>query len=102
MSMVSSQMYVLIRETQNTKKNYFFEEELYKELFVIERTNAWMDGFRSFSLDLIQQFPIGRGWSYLVFTVIWLNKTHKSQNLNEFNVFSRHEHVHASNDGVNH
>jgi len=42
------------------KENYFFEEELYKELFVIERTNAWMDGFRSFSLDLIQQFPIGR------------------------------------------
>ena len=81
------------------KENYFFEEELYKELFVIERTNAWMDGWLSLLLTRFDTtISNWKGWSYLVFTVIWLNETHKSQNLNEFNVFSRHEHVHASND----
>ena len=61
------------------KEDYLFDEELYKERFVIERTNAWMDGFRSILTRFDTTVSSWKGWNYLAFAVVFLNKIHKSQ-----------------------
>ncbi len=52
----------------------FLDEELYKERYSIERTNAWMDSFRS----LLNRFDITvSSWlifNYIAFMVIFLKK----------------------------
>ena len=30
-----------------SNSDYYFDEKLYKQRYAIERTNVWMDGFRS-------------------------------------------------------
>ena len=35
------------RNGSNDDKEYYFDEKLYKERYSVERTNAWMDSFRS-------------------------------------------------------
>lgn len=61
------------------KEDYLFDEELYKERFVIERTNAWMDGFRSILTRYDTTVSSWKGWNYLAFAVVFLKKIHKSQ-----------------------
>ena len=60
-------------------EDYLFDDELYKERFVIERTNAWMDGFRSILTRFDTTVSSWKGWSYLAFAVVSLKKIHKSQ-----------------------
>lgn len=60
-------------------EDYLFDEELYKERFVIERTNAWMDGFRSILIRFDTTVSSWKGWNYLAFAVVFLKKIHKSQ-----------------------
>lgn len=60
-------------------EDYLFDDELYKERFVIERTNAWMDGFRSILTRFDTTVSSWKGWSYLAFAVVFLKKIHKSQ-----------------------
>lgn len=60
-------------------EDYLFDDELYKERFVIERTNAWMDGFRSILTRFDTTVSSWRGWNYLAFAVVFLKKIHKSQ-----------------------
>lgn len=61
------------------KEDYLFDEELYKERWVIERTNAWMDGFRSVLTRFDTTVSSWKGWNYLAFIVVFLKKIHKSQ-----------------------
>ena len=61
------------------KEDYLFDEELYKERFVIERTNAWMDGFRSILTRFDTTVSSWKGWNYLAFAVVFLKKIHKSK-----------------------
>ena len=35
------------RKKDPDEDSYFVDDELYKERFVVERTNAWLDGFKS-------------------------------------------------------
>lgn len=60
-------------------EDYLFDDELYKERFVIERTNAWMDGFRSILTRFDTTVSSWKGWNYLAFAVVFLKKIHKSQ-----------------------
>ena len=60
-------------------ENYLFDVELYKESFVIERTNARIDGFCFILNRFDTTVPSWKGWNYLAFSVVFLKKFHKSQ-----------------------
>lgn len=59
------------------KQDYLFDPELYKGRFVIERTNAWMDGFRSILNRYDTTISSWKGWNFLAFAVVFLKKIHK-------------------------
>jgi transposase len=65
------------RNGENNDHEYLLDEELYKERFSIERTNAWMDSFRS----LLNRFDVTvsswEGFNYIAFMVILLKKLQK-------------------------
>ncbi len=54
--------------------DHYFDEKLYQQRYAIERTNAWMDGFRS----VLNRFDITvsswKGFNFLAFIVIGLKK----------------------------
>ena len=68
------------RRSQSSFDNeYLFDEEMYQERFAVERTNAWIDSFRTL---LIRQDTTNESWTawhYLAFTT-WLIK-HRLQKL---------------------
>ena len=53
----------------------FVDDELYAERYSIERTNAWMDSFRT----LLNRFSSWMFWNYLVFAVLLLKKILRKQ-----------------------
>ena len=55
--------------------NIFVDDELYAERYSIERTNAWMDSFRT----LLNRFSSWMFWNYLVFAVLLLKKILRKQ-----------------------
>jgi len=66
---------------RNSKFDYdrFFHKKLYEERYSIERTNAWIDSFRS----CLNRFDVKTsswiGFNYLAFIVIGLRKFTKSK-----------------------
>ncbi len=52
---------------------------MYKKRSVIERTNAWMDSFRSILCRFDTTVSSWIGWNYLAFAVVVLKKIHKSK-----------------------
>ena len=60
-------------------EGYLFDEEMYKERYVIERTNAWIDSFRSLLTRFDTTVSSWKGWNYIAFAVIFLKKIHKSK-----------------------
>lgn len=66
------------RNTRNPDKHdYLFDNQLYKERFVIERTNAWIDGFKNLIIRYETNQEHWLGLHYLAFSVILLRKTQK-------------------------
>jgi transposase len=63
------------RNAKNPDQNdYYFDSQLYKERFAVERTNAWIDGFKSL---LIRYETNARHWlglHYLAFSCILLRR----------------------------
>lgn len=62
------------RNSKNADFDYLVIEELYKERFVVERTNAWIDGFKAL---LTRYEVISQHWKslhYLAFSFILLRK----------------------------
>ena len=64
----------------NKDHDLLLDNELYKERYSIERTNAWMDSFRS----LLNRFDVTitswKGFNFLAFIVLGLRKfTQKTQ-----------------------
>lgn len=53
---------------------YLFDTELYKERFVVERTNAWIDGFKNLLIRYETKASHWLGLHYLAFSVILLRK----------------------------
>lgn len=62
------------RNGNQADRNEYFDQELYDERYSIERTNAWIDSFRS----LLNRFDTTKtswlGFNYLAFIVIALKK----------------------------
>lgn len=52
----------------------YFDELLYRERYSIERTNAWLDGFRSLLNRFDTTVSSWKGFNYLAFIVIGLKK----------------------------
>lgn len=57
------------------KHDYLFDNQLYKERFVVERTNAWIDGFKNLIIRYETNNEHWLGLHYLAFSVILLRKT---------------------------
>ena len=52
---------------------------MYKERWVVERTNAWMDGFKAIPVRFDTTISSWKSWNFLAFLVIFLKKIHNSQ-----------------------
>ena len=62
------------RNSKNTDYEYLVDPELYKERFCVERTNAWLDGFKAL---LVRYETSARNWlslHFLAFSIILLRK----------------------------
>lgn len=57
--------------------NHYFDEKLYEQRYVIERTNAWMDSFRSLLNRFDTTLTSWKGFNFLAFIVIGLKKFYK-------------------------
>lgn len=55
-------------------RDEYFDQELYKERYAIERTNAWMDSYRSLLNRFDTTIASWLGFNYLSFMVIFLKK----------------------------
>jgi len=62
------------RNVKNPDYDYLVDEQLYKDRFSVERTNAWIDGFKSL---YVRYETSARNWlnaHFLVFSLILLRK----------------------------
>ena len=67
------------RNTKNLDQHdYLFDPQLYKERFVVERTNAWIDGFKNLILRYETNDKHWLGLHYLAFAIILLRKMEKN------------------------
>jgi len=55
-------------------RDEYFDEELYKGRYSIERTNAWMDSFRSLLNRFDTTVSSWKGFNYLAFIAIGLKR----------------------------
>lgn len=63
-----------------TDRDEYFDSKLYKERYAVERTNAWMDSYRSLLNRFDTTVESWIGLNYLSFIVIALKKFKKKQN----------------------
>lgn len=75
---ITSNVYPNTRNGADSSERYFFDEEMYKERWVVERTNAWMDGFKAVLMRFDTTVSSWKGWNFLAFLVIFLKKFHNS------------------------
>lgn len=66
------------RNGGETTEEWLYDEEMYKERWKIERTNAWMDGFKAVLTRFDTTIASWKGWNFLAFIVIFLKKFHNS------------------------
>lgn len=64
----------------NTDRDEYFDQDLYDERYAIERTNAWMDSYRSLLNRFDTTTESWKGFNYLAFIVIALKKFSKKKN----------------------
>lgn len=64
-----------LQEAQREEE--FLDELLYKERYSIERTNAWMDSYRSVLNRFDTTLASWKGWNYVAFILILLKKIRK-------------------------
>ena len=67
------------RNGDNNDEYYLLDEILYKERYIIERTNAWMDAFRSILNRFDFTISSWQALNYIAFMVMLLRKINKSQ-----------------------
>lgn len=61
----------------NADRDEYFDQELYGQRYAIERTNAWMDSFRSLLNRFDTTTESWKGFNYLAFIVIAIKKMKK-------------------------
>jgi len=59
---------------ENVDRDDYFDEKLYAERYSIERTNAWLDSFRSLLNRFDRTVSSWKGFSYLAFIVIGVKR----------------------------
>jgi len=59
---------------RNNGKDYYLDEKLYEQRYSIERTNAWLDSFRSLLNRFDTTLDSWKGFNHLAFIVIALKK----------------------------
>lgn len=64
----------------STDRDEYFDQKLYDQRYAIERTNAWMDSFRSLLNRFDTTAQSWKGFNYLAFIVIALKKFKKKIN----------------------
>jgi transposase len=79
----SASMDIIVNIAHNKRNsgvynNHYFDEELYKERYAIERTNAWLDSFRSLLNRFDTTITSWIGFNYLAFCVIAIKKFNKN------------------------
>ncbi|WP_185140314.1 MULTISPECIES: IS5 family transposase [unclassified Chryseobacterium] len=62
------------KRNSGTDNDHYFDEELYKKRYTIERTNAWLDSFRSILNRFDTTITSWIGFNYLAFIVIACKK----------------------------
>lgn len=67
------------RNGTDSSEKYLFDEEMYKERWTVEHTNALMDGFKAVLIRFDTTISSWKGWNFLTFLVIFLKKIHNSQ-----------------------
>lgn len=60
-------------------RDEYFDEQLYGKRYTIERTNAWIDGFRSLLNRFDTTVDSWKGFNYIAFIVIALKKFNKKK-----------------------
>lgn len=65
------------RRNRSVGITYYFDEKLYEKRYAIERTNAWMDSFRTLLNRFDTTLSSWIGFNYLAFIVIALRKFKK-------------------------
>ncbi len=67
------------KRNANADNDYYFDKELYKKRYCIERTNAWIDSFRSLLNRFDTTLSSWIGFNYLAFMTIALKKFNKKK-----------------------
>ena len=65
------------RNGESSDKEEYFDQKLYDERYSIERTNAWMDSFRTLLNRFDRTLTSWKGFNFLAFIVIALKKFYK-------------------------
>lgn len=65
------------KRNSNRDSDEYFDEKLYEERYSIERTNAWIDSFRTLLNRFDTTITSWVGFNYLAFMVIGIRKFHK-------------------------
>ena len=69
------------RNANNENTEKYFDQQLYNQRYAIERTNAWMDSFRSLLNRFDTTTESWKGFNYLAFFVIAIKKFKKRKNI---------------------
>ena len=69
------------RNGKTADRDEYFDPKLYGQRYAIERTNAWMDGFRSLLNRFDKTIESWKGFNYLALFVIAVRKFKKRKNI---------------------
>ena len=78
------------RNGGDSKEDWLYDEEMYQERWKIERTNAWMDGFKAVLNRFDTTVSSWKGWNFLAFIVIFLKNFTNQISLDNFTVINLH------------
>lgn len=70
---------ICINKRREDADSILVDEELYAERYSVERTNAWMDCFRTILNRFDTTVTSWKSWNYLAFTVLLLKKISRKQ-----------------------
>ena len=70
---------ICINKRRENADDIFVDDELYAERYSIERTNAWMDSFRTLLNRFDTTVANWTSWNYLAFAVLLLKKISRKQ-----------------------
>ncbi|RMZ60366.1 hypothetical protein D1632_05355 [Chryseobacterium nematophagum] len=70
------------KRNSETHNDHYFDHQLYKERYVIEKTSVWMESFRSILNRFDTTTTSWIRYNYLAFIVIALRKFQKKVEMN--------------------